>query len=262
MPAHLQGFFLVSYWQPFSLEVLVCPSPFGLPTISIVNPPLNHRFGSTNYLMLQFFFGAPAAAPLPALGGILAQETQDEHQVLSSLAPTVTRYDEGNHLSPIHAARATSPAPVHVPRVTAQAPAHTHAPYATAPAPVPRIRGHHHHLHPAPASVPVPNTQSLPPIPMGFPPPLNYSQGPLNLHNVERGWPLSASAIFTGSGRYLWELSDSFRRHSASGPLKTTGDKRSVWYRLRGANALTKSDHGAATHDKHRHNTDKPKMWT
>jgi hypothetical protein len=28
----------------------------------------------------------------------------------------------------------------------------------------------------APASVPVPNTQSLPPIPMGFPPPLNYSQ--------------------------------------------------------------------------------------
>lgn len=148
MPAHLQGFFLVSYWQPFSLEVLVCPSPFGLPTISIVNPPLNHWFGSTNYLMLQFFFGAPAAAPLPALGGILAQETQDEHQVLSSLAPTVTRYDEGNHLSPIHAARATSPAPVHVPRVTAQAPAHTHAPHATAPAPVPRIRGHHHHLHP------------------------------------------------------------------------------------------------------------------
>jgi hypothetical protein len=91
---------------------------------------------------------------------------------------------------------------------------------------------------------------------------IGSDSGPLNLHNVERGWPLSASAIFTGSGRYLWELSDSFRRHSASGPLKTTGDKRSVWYRLRGANALTKSDHGAATHDKHRHNTDKPKMWT
>lgn len=109
---------------------------------------LNHRFGGTNYLMLQFFFGAPAAAPLPAPGATLAQETQDEHQVLSSLAPTVTRYDDGNHLSPIHAARATSPAPVHVPRVTAQAPAHTHAPHATAPAPVPRIRGHHHHLHP------------------------------------------------------------------------------------------------------------------
>jgi hypothetical protein len=138
---------------------------------------LNHRFAGTNYLMLQFFFGAPAAAPLPAPGATLAQETQDEHQVLSSLAPTVTRYDEGNHLSPIHAARATSPAPVHVPRVTAQAPAHTHAPHATAPAPVPRIRGHHHHLHPAPASVPVPNTQSLPPIAMGFPRPSNYSQG-------------------------------------------------------------------------------------
>jgi hypothetical protein len=107
---------------------------------------LNHRFGGTNYLMLQFFFGAPAAAPLPAPGATLAQEIQDEHQVTSSLAPTVTRYDEGNHLSPIHAARATSPAPVHVPRVTAQAPPHTHAPHATGPAP--RIRGHHHHLHP------------------------------------------------------------------------------------------------------------------
>ncbi|CAK9192679.1 unnamed protein product [Sphagnum troendelagicum] len=91
---------------------------------------------------------------------------------------------------------------------------------------------------------------------------IDSDSGRLNLRNVDRGWPLSASAVFTGSGRYLRELSDSFRRHSASGPLKTKGNKLSAWDRFRGAKAVTKSDHGATTHDKQRGDREHPKMWT
>jgi hypothetical protein len=91
---------------------------------------------------------------------------------------------------------------------------------------------------------------------------IDSDSGRLNLCNVDRGWPLSASAVFTGSGRYLRELSDSFRRHSASGPLKSKGNKLSAWDRFRGAKAVTKSDHGATTHDKHRGDREHPKMWT
>ncbi len=88
---------------------------------------------------------------------------------------------------------------------------------------------------------------------------IDSDSGPLNLRNVEHGWPLSASAVFTGSGKYMRELSDSFRRHSASGPLKTAGNKLSAWYRFRGTKAVTKSDHGAAKHNKHRGDRDYPK---
>jgi len=88
---------------------------------------------------------------------------------------------------------------------------------------------------------------------------IDSDSGPLNLRNVEHGWPLSASAVFAGSGKYMQELSDSFRRHSASGPLKTAGNKLSAWYRFRGAKAVTKSDHGATRHNKHRGDRDYPK---
>ncbi|KAF5194976.1 Receptor-like serine/threonine-protein kinase ALE2 [Thalictrum thalictroides] len=56
---------------------------------------------------------------------------------------------------------------------------------------------------------------------------------------------LSASDIFSRSGRYGRQSSGSFRRHSSSGPLRT-GGSRQFWQRVRGLSRGSVSEHGFA----------------
>ncbi|PIA64320.1 hypothetical protein AQUCO_00100063v1 [Aquilegia coerulea] len=56
---------------------------------------------------------------------------------------------------------------------------------------------------------------------------------------------LSASDIFSTSGRYGRQSSGSFRRHSSSGPLRT-GGSRQFWQRVRGLSRGSVSEHGFA----------------
>lgn len=88
---------------------------------------------------------------------------------------------------------------------------------------------------------------------------IDYDSGP-QARDMD-GRPLSASAVLSGSGRFIRQLSGSFRRHSASGPLKTsTGQKPSAWYRFRGPK-VTRSDHGVARHDNRLSHRDYSNPW-
>lgn len=91
----------------------------------------------------------------------------------------------------------------------------------------------------------------------------DYDSGPLYSRDLDTR-PMSASAVFSDSGRPAWQLSGSFRRQSNSGPLKTsTGHKPPAWYRLRAASkAVTKSDHGAVNGSNFHHGPREfPTLW-
>lgn len=91
---------------------------------------------------------------------------------------------------------------------------------------------------------------------------IDYDSGPLHGRDIDIR-PLSASTLLSDSGRFIRQLSGSFRRHSTSGPLKTSaGQKPPAWYRFRGLKAVTKSDHGAARHEERLGRREYFTLWT
>eukprot|EP01018_Ginkgo_biloba_P016313 Gb_15406 [translate_table: standard] len=76
---------------------------------------------------------------------------------------------------------------------------------------------------------------------------IDYDSGPLQTQTLEADRPLSASALLSTSGRFIRQLSGSFRRHSSSGPLRTNKGKPS-WFRMRGLAGGSISEHGVTRH--------------
>jgi len=75
---------------------------------------------------------------------------------------------------------------------------------------------------------------------------IDYDSGPLHAQDLDTDRPLSASALLSSSGRFVREPSGSFRRHSSSGPLRTSRNK--PWYRSRGLTGGSMSEHGLTSH--------------
>lgn len=75
---------------------------------------------------------------------------------------------------------------------------------------------------------------------------IDYDSGPLHAQDLDTDRPLSASALLSSSGRFVREPSGSFRRHSSSGPLRTSRNK--PWYRIRGLTGGSMSEHGLTSH--------------
>lgn len=78
---------------------------------------------------------------------------------------------------------------------------------------------------------------------------IDYDSEPLNPLDLDQQRPLSASSVLSGSGRYIRQLSESFRRHSTSGPLNTSALTKEPWNAIGHSKAAgTMSEHGAARH--------------
>lgn len=88
---------------------------------------------------------------------------------------------------------------------------------------------------------------------------IDYDSGPLNGQDLDTDRPLSASALLSSSGRFVREPSGSFRRHSSSGPLRTSRNK--PWYRIRGLTGGSMSEHGLTSHFGTGLDTDALELW-
>lgn len=88
---------------------------------------------------------------------------------------------------------------------------------------------------------------------------IDYDSGPLQAQGLDMERPLSASALLS-SGFLMRESSDSFRRHSCSGPLRTNRSKP-AWYRIRGLTRGSMSEHGFTRHFGTGLGTDVNEFW-
>ncbi|XP_057847536.1 receptor-like serine/threonine-protein kinase ALE2 isoform X2 [Cryptomeria japonica] len=88
---------------------------------------------------------------------------------------------------------------------------------------------------------------------------IDYDSGPLHAQGLDMERPLSASALLS-SGCLMRESSDSFRRHSCSGPLRTNRSKP-AWYRIRGLTRGSMSEHGLTRHFGTGLGTDVNEFW-
>lgn len=88
---------------------------------------------------------------------------------------------------------------------------------------------------------------------------IDYDSGPLHAQDLDTDRPLSASALLTSSGRFFREPSESFRRHSSSGPLRTSRNK--PWYKIRGLTGGSMSEHGLTSHFGTGLDTDAHELW-
>ena len=77
---------------------------------------------------------------------------------------------------------------------------------------------------------------------------IDYDSGPLESLDLEQRQLLSASSLASDSGRFFRQLSESFRRSSASTPPpKASSLPRGPWYSMSNPNAAgSRSEHGAA----------------